>query len=194
MSRTKPKPTIAKMSGPCEKRKGEAIATIRVGLPTKKREERRLSGLPIPDDIDVKMMIDTGSDHTFIPPEVVDRLGLQPVGQSYTFGFGERGESHLAHWARVTFAPLIVFDEFLVFSRGPLDNRGLGILGRQVLNRGVFTVDGPKRRWEFSWDLAELSKPWPVYQYAKAGDPRVLPYMGVIMSDEHKESINIEWD
>ena len=92
--------------------------------------------------IAVPMLIDTGSDITVVPRSVAEAVGaaLHPSRISVQFYSGAEetwDEAHLTvGLARFRFEGLFLVAE-----------SSYGILGRNVLNLVLLTLDGPRLRW-----------------------------------------------
>ena len=100
------------------------VVHVRVSLPN--------GGEPVA----VSMIVDTGADRTLLPASVVRELGLPPVGVIEMRGIGNTGPAATVHGAAVSFGPFRSLIQVIAF----MDE---AILGRDVLNRFVATLDGP---------------------------------------------------
>ena len=107
------------------------VANVTVRRPDDGREQR-----------DVPMLMDSGADVTLIPRHVVASLGLAALGQTYeVVGFdGQAGEVPAVS-AALVLAGRTYTGQFLV------TDTEWGILGRNILNTLVLTLDGPRRQW-----------------------------------------------
>lgn len=90
----------------------------------------------------IPMIVDTGADRTLMPASVVRDLGLPRVNAVKVKGIGEAEIETTIHGAVVAFAGFRSLVRVIAF----LDE---AILGRDVLNQLVTTLDGPKRTLSF---------------------------------------------
>ena len=92
----------------------------------------------------VPMLIDTGSDTTLLPSDVVKKLGI--VAEEDT-GFEVQVFDGDTKFLRVVKLDLLVLDKTF---RGEylLIDRSIGILGRNILNNVRILLDGPRGKWD----------------------------------------------
>ncbi len=91
----------------------------------------------------VPMLIDTGSDTTLLPSDVVGKLGIKAEEDT---GFEVQVFDGDTKFLRIVKLDLLVLDKTF---RGEylLIDRPVGILGRNVLNNLRIMLDGPRREW-----------------------------------------------
>jgi clan AA aspartic protease len=82
------------------------------------------------------MLVDTGADGTLVPARIVRRLGLPPVDIVAVSGVDGVKQRATVHAASVELGELRVHARIVAFADE-------AILGRDILNRGVVTLDGP---------------------------------------------------
>jgi predicted aspartyl protease len=90
----------------------------------------------------IPMIVDTGSDRTLLPASVVRELGLPRVTAVKVKGIGEAEIEATIHGAVVAFGRFRSLVRVIAF----LDE---ALLGRDVLNQLVTTLDGPERTLSF---------------------------------------------
>lgn len=83
--------------------------------------------------------IDTGADLTVLPETLVQQLGLSPKGMVWTRGFDGTASRRAAYYVRLRVEGFNVPVVRCVTSA-----RQDVLLGRNVLNRFVLTLDGPR--------------------------------------------------
>lgn len=82
------------------------------------------------------MLVDTGADCTLVPVQVVRRLGLPFVDIVAVSGVDGVKQRATVHEASVELGKLRVNARIVAFADE-------AILGRDVLNQGIVTLDGP---------------------------------------------------
>jgi len=82
------------------------------------------------------MLVDTGADATLVPARIVHRLGLPAVDVVAVSGVDGLKQRATVHLAWVELAELRVKARIIAFADE-------AILGRDVLNQGIVTLDGP---------------------------------------------------
>jgi hypothetical protein len=92
--------------------------------------------------VNVPLLVDTGSDVSFLPADAVDAVGaaLSPSSCAVESFNGMRA-SYEETTASIEFLGYRFRGQFLVTPAG------YGILGRKILNVLVLTLDGPALRW-----------------------------------------------
>jgi len=99
------------------------------------------SGLTVPD---VPMLIDSGADVTLIPRSSVDLLGLE-IAPDETYELKSfDGSSSISNAVELH----LIFLQKAFKGRFLLMEEKCGILGRDVLNHIVLTLDGPHQTWD----------------------------------------------
>ena len=91
----------------------------------------------------VPMLIDTGSDTTLLPSDVVEKLGVKAEEDT---GFEVQVFDGDTKFLRIVKLDLLVLDKTF---RGDylLIDRPIGILGRNILNNVRILLDGPRGKW-----------------------------------------------
>ena len=101
----------------------------------------RGSGRTVPD---VPMLIDSGADVTLIPRSSVDLLGLEiTLDETYELKSFD-GSTSVSNAVELD----LIFLQKAFKGRFLLMNEKCGILGRDVLNHIVLTLDGPHLTWD----------------------------------------------
>jgi len=96
----------------------------------------RISG-PVGDEaVMLPMLIDTGADCTLVPASLIRQLGLPQIDVIGLTGVGDARRRATVHAASVELGGLHVLARVVAF----VDE---AILGRDVLNQAVVTLDGP---------------------------------------------------
>lgn len=92
---------------------------------------------------DVPMLMDTGADVTLLPAQAVARLGLRvdPNAQYELEGFDGSRTTAAAVRARLSVGGFNFKGQFLC------EEREIGVLGRNILNRFVLELNGPGLAW-----------------------------------------------
>ena len=91
-------------------------------------------------------MIDSGSDNTFIPVDLAERLNLEKIGDKDFDGATGTTETCDLYLVRLEFHDL-VFNEFPVYS---LKNEDTILIGRDILNDYNITLDGPRLEYSIT--------------------------------------------
>jgi predicted aspartyl protease len=92
----------------------------------------------------VPMLMDTGSDVTLLPRQVVERLGIESREDSAYEVQGFDGESKLVDMVQLE----MVFLGRKFSGQFLLINQPMGILGRNILKVVSILFDGPRSKWE----------------------------------------------
>jgi predicted aspartyl protease len=96
----------------------------------------RVVGRVNEDAVMLPMLVDTGADGTLVPARIVRRLGLPPVDGVAVSGVDGLKQRATVHLASVELGELRVKARIIAFADE-------AILGRDVLNQGIVTLDGP---------------------------------------------------
>jgi predicted aspartyl protease len=96
----------------------------------------RVAGRVSEDAVMLPMLVDTGADCTLVPARIVHRLGLPLVDIVAVSGVDGVKQRATVHAASVELGELRVHARIVAFADE-------AILGRDVLNQGVVTLDGP---------------------------------------------------
>lgn len=96
----------------------------------------RISG-PVGDEaVMLPMLVDTGADCTLVPAPIVRQLGLPQIDVIGVTGVGGARKRATVHAASVELGGLRVLARIVAFADE-------AILGRDILNQIVVTLDGP---------------------------------------------------
>jgi predicted aspartyl protease len=94
-------------------------------------------GRPVGDEaVMLPMLVDTGADCTLVPAQIVHRLGLPRIDAIGVTGVGGATKRAMVHAASVELGGLRVLARIVAFADE-------AILGRDILNQAVVTLDGP---------------------------------------------------
>lgn len=96
----------------------------------------RVVGRGSEDAVMLPMLVDTGADATLVPAQIVHRLGLPPVDVVAVSGVDGLKQRATVHLASVEVGELRVSARIVAYADE-------AILGRDVLNQGIVTLDGP---------------------------------------------------
>ena len=106
---------------------------------------------PLPKPVLAHLLIDTGASCTCIDPSIITQLGITPRGITTIQTPSTQGQPHQVQQYDVSIAiPLAnagvqTFHAVPVVTT-PLSSQGIqGLLGRDILNYGLFTYNGPAR-------------------------------------------------
>jgi predicted aspartyl protease len=97
----------------------------------------RVAGPLGEDAVMLAMLVDTGADCTLVPAPIVRRLGLPQIDSIHVTGVGGARRRATVHAAAVELGGLRVLARVVAFADE-------AILGRDVLNQAVVTLDGPR--------------------------------------------------
>ena len=92
----------------------------------------------------LEALIDSGASGTVIPDSLAIELNLRKIGEERARGYSEQVQVHNRYVADINFYGLMLRRYPVV----GVPNRTTGIIGRDILNRYVTTLHGP--RLEFS--------------------------------------------
>lgn len=100
-------------------------------------------GLRSPHDddppLELPALVDTGADTTVVPLQVVESLGLPPLDEMPTVGFGGQLTFIPTFLIRLRLRGLVEMSVEVLAS----PDESYVLLGRDVLNRFKLTLDGP---------------------------------------------------
>jgi predicted aspartyl protease len=98
------------------------------------------------NEYSIDALIDTGADISAIPKDIVENLGLTPDGQKDFYGvFGNTAESRPTFFVTVSIDKILSSDLEVVSS-----DRGIFLIGRDLLNKIILHADGPKEFFELN--------------------------------------------
>ena len=97
----------------------------------------RISAPAGQDSVMLPMLVDTGADCTLVPAALVRQLGLPPIDVIAVTGVGGARRRATVHAAALELGGLRLVARVVGFDEA--------ILGRDVLNHTVITLDGPGR-------------------------------------------------
>jgi len=128
------------------------ILDAKVGYSVPRRTQMYKQGKTVPPAVEVTLIVDTGADSTMLNSQVMRSLGLTPTGQTRVLTSGSNGvpelcdvydiELEILNRAQPQHSWRISALEVLARS---LENQGTeGMLGRDVLQRGILHYNGPK--------------------------------------------------
>lgn len=90
----------------------------------------------------ISMLLDSGADISALPKSVVDALSLESADRSYeVMAYDNSVRECRAVRAEVVFARGHFKGQFVVI------DQEVGVLGRNILNHFVVTLDGPHLEW-----------------------------------------------
>lgn len=130
-----------------------AVVDLLVGVSEQRRQRLVSAGFPVPKSVGLRVQVDTGSFITGLIPQVFDQLGIAffatvlvrtPSTTPDKPAECEQFDVSLALLSGTTpeYLPSIHVIASADFER---EENVQGILGRDVLNRCVFTYEGPTR-------------------------------------------------
>lgn len=100
--------------------------------------EIQISALEKPDEqFTLEALIDSGSDGTFLPENVLRRLGSESVREAWVSGIGDIRYRAKMYITKVEIGPYEFWGARVVG-----DKQGRAILGRDILNQLVVTLNG----------------------------------------------------
>jgi predicted aspartyl protease len=98
----------------------------------------RISGPLGEDAVMLPMLVDTGADCTLVPAPIIRQLGLPQIDVIGVTGVGGGKRRATVHAAAVELGGFRVVARVVAFADE-------AILGRDVLNQAIVTLDGPGR-------------------------------------------------
>ena len=128
--------------GPC--------IVVRISVPDALAQKLQSEGKPIPTPVEGLALIDTGATSSCVNYEVLKLLGLEPVGRIPVSGAAGIA-LHTTYPARLDFPTLSLSSTFNQIIGVRLSRPNISVLlGRDLLDRVIFTYDGPKRKLTIS--------------------------------------------
>lgn len=110
------------------------VATVRLIHPATGAESHDFAG-----------KLDTGADMTVIPEDLATQLALPPWGQIWAKGFDGPYAPHFVYYVR-----FVVQGYLIPPVRCMSAHRNDALLGRDVLNQFIITLDGKKLTFEIA--------------------------------------------
>lgn len=98
---------------------------------------------------------DTGASGTVITKNVVDKLGIQPIGKSKVFH--ANGESIVNRYAINLFLPNQVAFQFVKVTEGKLEGFDL-LIGMDIINNGDFSITNVGGKTTFSFRVPSIKE------------------------------------
>jgi hypothetical protein len=90
------------------------------------------------------MLIDTGSDTTLLPSDIVEKLGVKAEENT---SFEVQVFDGDTKFLKIVKLDLLVLDKTFKGEYLLID-RPIGILGRNILNNVRILLDGPREKWD----------------------------------------------
>lgn len=133
--------------GPGPMRARGPVVSVEIGIPSVLAQSFSTASQQIPQPQVVNALIDTGASATSVDQQILQSLGLQPVGQTTLATPSHVGTSAGVYAVRLSFpqhpAIPVVADPIHVISC-TLANQGIGaLLGRDFLSSAILVYNGP---------------------------------------------------
>lgn len=114
---------------------------IRIAVGSALEEVLRKQQATVPVPVPALAMIDTGATGTVLRPDLIQRLGLKPVGATLIHTPSSANVRCLQYLARLVFRGNVVVETVAI--EAPLQGQHIQCLvGRDVLRHGVFIYNG----------------------------------------------------
>lgn len=98
----------------------------------------RVSALEEPDEqVTIEALLDSGADGTFLPERLLHRLGAESVREAWVSGIDDVRYPVNMYMAKIEIGPYSFWGARVVG-----DKQGRAIVGRDVLNQLVVTLNG----------------------------------------------------
>jgi predicted aspartyl protease len=131
---------------------GGAIIDAVFAVSGPRQEAMKKAGLEIPSPVLVRALVDTGASCTCLDPQVVKKLGLTPSGIALLHTPSTGSEPHTCNQFDVAVAVVMDAKQLHLSSliipviESDLSAHGFqALLGRDVLDQGIFIYDGHHR-------------------------------------------------
>lgn len=122
----------------------EAIITIPKALEDKLEQKEKRS------PIKIMAMIDTGATATVIQQNIIDQLGLNPVGMVKVNTPSSTDHECYQYQVRMLFEPQIVLESVVIGA--PLNNQHIqALIGRDILKHGILIYTGYANQFTLSF-------------------------------------------
>ena len=129
------------------------ILLVMIGVDDTRAKGLAAQGQPIPTPVRARMLIDTGASGTSVRVGLLAPLGLPVIGQ-ITAGTAGAAVLCNVHFAKILFPPTWIpgvgwaghITEVPLQGQNTID----GLLGRDVLSKGIFNYSGALNGWSFS--------------------------------------------
>jgi len=90
--------------------------------------------------VPLQALVDSGASTTLIPVRLVNDLGLRKIKESAVSGYDGRKERRGVYVVNLEFSGLMFLNRPVV----AIPNRDYALVGRDILNSHVTTLDGPR--------------------------------------------------
>jgi predicted aspartyl protease len=107
-------------------------------------------GIPIPESISVKSLIDTGASHCVIQEDIPKKLGLKPIGVIKISTPSCKDRECYSYFLRMAIPTHDLVYEGS-FTAVPLEGQGIAcLIGRDILAHGILIYIGYANQFTFS--------------------------------------------
>ena len=137
---------------------GKPIVTLYVAMGTKHAGDYREQGLPLPNPLNVRTLIDTGASRSVIALSILKKLGLNPMGPTelHTPSTRDKPEVRDFYVVDLSFSgdkPGRLAENLWGVGSDGIDGLNVEmLLGRDVLGNCLLAYDGPNRRFTLAYD------------------------------------------